>query len=195
MDVIEYSELLNDPVLVTVEEIEDQTQQMFNEIKENNQTFGRTDEQLMKNVSSGVILEKGVEKALDGTINRQVHDPRNPTTFMYDVEADGNFFEVKPSPKGDAWFNFNLRNKENANVIELKRADLTTFLKHNNSIDFVIVGYYTPQENGYLVNFKWIMNSKGFERFVKKSRNVGTGTSHYYDIIRAINSGECLSLN
>lgn len=195
MAIREYSKLLNNSVFVTVEEIEDQTQQMFNEIKENNQTFGRTDEQLMKNVTSGVILEKGVEKVLNGTINRQVHNSRNPSTFMYDVEADGNLFEVKSSPVGDAWFNFNLRNTGNANVNELKRADLTTFLRHNNSIDFVVVGYFTPQENGHLVNFKWIMNSKGFERFVKKSRNVGTGTSHYYDVRQAISFGECLSLS
>ncbi len=186
---------LRKPIVVTKEDISELSLNLFQEIKENGQTHGRTDEVLMKNCESGVILEVALASLLGGKLNTQKHDPLNPLSFAYDVEVDGSFIEVKPSNKNDRWFNFNISGANNPNEHQLTRANLTTFLKYNRLVDYIVVGYYENTPSGdYLVKFKWIMNAKNFNEYVRVSSDNGTGTTHYYQSTAAQINGDRLSL-
>ena len=186
---------LKEPVIVYDYEISEQINSMVQEIKENNQTHGRNEPTLINHVKSGVILEKGLAKLIGGTINRQAHNFRDPETFAWDVEADGIRFEVKSSPKGDTWFNFNLRSEETASCELLSRVNLSTFLNNLNTVNFLIAGFYEPYgEDGHFVKFKWLMGSRTFPNYIKKSSARNRGTTNYYHIKQGKQNGHCVEL-
>ena len=106
-----------------------------NEITENGQTHGRDYETMVRHVKSGTILEMACAKALEGEMNPNVFNKEIPQTFAWDVEAQGLMFEVKSSPKGDTWFNFNLHEVQNPSETQLTRVNLSTYLKYINYTD------------------------------------------------------------
>jgi len=187
-------ESLKTPQFVTKDEISSQVIQMVNEIKANGQTFGRSDAILTQHVISGCILEVGVAKAVNGIVNRKIHDPNNPNTFAWDVEVENIKIEVKPSPKEDKWFNFNIRGAPNQSDAKLSRADLTSFIKYKHYTDFLVAGYYEKSNEGWMTCMKWLIDSREFEKFVFHSNGKSVGTTHYYHIKNAISNNFCIDL-
>lgn len=188
-------EKLRVPQFVTKKDIESQVIQMVNEIKENGQTFGRSDSVLTQHVISGCILEVGIAKAIDGKVNRKVHDSRNPNTFAWDVEVEDVKLEVKPSPKGDTWFNFNIRGASNQSDTKLSRADLTSYIKYKQYTDFLVAAYHEKTDGGWMVHPKWLIDSDQFDKFVGKSKGQQSGTTHFYHIRNAIANNFCIPLS
>jgi len=105
-------------------------------------------------------------------------------------------FEIKPSPKVDTWFNFNIKGAMNASDNQLSRADLSTYMKYKDWVDWVVVGYYDTVEKGkeWVVKFKWIIDSETFDIYTKTSRAQSSGTTHYYDVKTATKRGVCVDL-
>jgi len=186
---------LESPALVTPDEIENQVQEVIEEIKSNNQTHGRDDETLYAHNKSGVILEVGFAKMLGARLNRQAHDYLDPETFAWDLETDEYRFEVKPTRGKDTWFNFNINGATNPSGEQLSRANLTTFLKYTDKVDYLITGWFSEVPDGWLVYPKWIMKASDFKQFVRVSNPSAKGTTHFYHVKAAIRAGSCKLLS
>jgi hypothetical protein len=191
----EILEGLSSPIFVNEDEVAEHIAYKVQEIKENGQEHGRDDETLTKHVRNGTILEYALANKLGGFINPSKFDHTDPNTFAWDVDVNGVRFEIKSSPSFDTWFNFNLKNQQNFSDYQLVRADLSTFLKYTDYVDYLVAGFYSEVENGYEVTFKWIMNAKNFQDYVRNSRPQKSGTTNYYDTRKALMTGDCYRLS
>lgn len=181
---------------VDFSEVEPYIQRLIEEIKENNQVHGRTDDQLRMNVEMGVVLEVAAEKATGGKLNPFKFDHTNPNSYIWDLEVNGELIEIKYKPRNDVWLNFNIKNEVNLNESRLNRADYSVFSKHCEKLDWLLAGSASKLETGYEVLFEYLIDAKTFKRYQRASKRAhhGTGTTNYYHLKQSMTDGNCIRL-
>jgi len=176
-------------------ELYDKIEQTVLEIKFNLQSNGRSDEELRRDVFSGLVLEHSACKLLSGELNDQKFNHKIRESYAYDLTVDGKRIEVKRVGWNDNWFNFNLKGSQ----FTLKRPFLDTFLNNLDIIDYILVGssYLEDEEKlKAVIKFKWLIDAKSFKHYIKESnKNKNSYTSHYYDIRSAVSNGDAIILN
>ena len=174
-----------------VELVKLKTQEIIN----NDQAHGRSEDTLRAHVRSGAILELTTAGLLNGKMNSAEFDYKNPMSYMFDIEVDGELIEIKSTPYNDTWFNFNIKGEENPSEKQLSRNDLTTFLKHSHKLNYIIVGSVDFEDDRCLVRYKMVADAKNFSKHVKASGAIGTaGTPNYFHHKQAINARDCVSI-
>ena len=169
-------------------------QRTIDEIKKNKQTHGRSDVVLRANVTRGIVLEEMASFLLAGNMNTTEFNHLVPESYAFDFTVEDRTFEVKNVGWGDSWFNFNIN--EDLEVYHITRPILDTFIKNRKLVNYVLIGATSCKQDfsDYEIKFKWIIEADTFMEYVNRSRTKD-GTTHYYDVRKATNDGQCMRIS
>ena len=188
-----YEKLLKSPVFVSREEINVIAIPQAESIHSKHATRnGRDLEMILRDTIPGTAMELAAAKALNGKLNDAQFNPGVPMSYIYDVEAeDQALFEIKTSPQEDKWLNFNIKGFGRPKG---KRADYSVFTKYNENLDYLLTGYYDIVPEGFIVKFKFLIDSVSFKNYMAESKSGGM-TTHYYNVPQASRDGVCIKLD
>jgi len=179
------------PIEVDVNKYLPIAEDLKEEIIRNGQSNGRSPRQIFNNSLRGVILEYTFAEKMNGSVNTKKFNSLDESSYFYDVEVEGKLCELKCHPK-ENWVNFNINQFKK--VENISRPDYSTFLKHTDMLDLLIIGSVNfISEDTAVVEFLYAINPKTFKKYMKKSTSYG-GSTHYYNQKEAIEDLQALKL-
>lgn len=176
----------NQNVTVTFDEIEKRATGLTDAIYKRSQEIGgnRSYETIKKHCFSGVFLEYGITKIVDGELNGDTFDKSNRASYATDVySGDGMRLEVKPHK--EKWYSFNL---EKINTM-LDNCAL-------NEIDFIVTAsQYQKDEKSQIIVPKMVARADMFHNYITKSKYKNKYSNYYYNHITASAKADCVTFN
>lgn len=110
-------------------------------------------------------IEYALANVIDGQRNPLKFDKTNPESYKYDVIKDDLKFEVKKHAFNNSYFTY-------------QKSNINTFLKHCQTLDYLVTATMATNVDSYLIDFYMIINAKKFSENFKQSKfNEGW----YYD--------------
>ena len=175
-----------------MEIIKNITSRRFQEIMSNGQTMGRDEKAIFNNILFGNKIEYGVAKMFKGsTQNDKDFDVSDKYSYNHDIiTEDGKLIEVKSLSEDKEWLNFNLKTAYEQDFHRILPF-YDTFINNSQLIDYLV----TARIYDNTVKIKHFIDSKTFTHYIRKSRKIPYGSTHYYDVKRAILSGNCRIFN